>query len=382
MYEPYKKHISELQVSDKYRRLPNTRQGNRIGYVDFSQNDYLALSQNSQIIKNAVAAAKKYGIGSTGSRLLSGNTSLHEKLEKQIAIDKHTEAGLVFSSGFQANLSTLSAILDQTVLGTKPIVFFDKLNHSSLYHGVFLSNSELVRYTHNDLDHLEAFLCKYKSDNRPKFIITETIFGMDGDVVCIEKLISLSKQYKAFLYLDEAHATGVFGLKGYGLSSFHDLSTIPHIIMGTFSKALGCSGGYIACSAVIKDYLINRASGFIYSTSPSPIIISAVLKAWQIIEKLDLERQNLQYLGQIVRNRLSTLGLNTGNSSTHIVPIILGSENYCLEIQKKLFENKILVSAIRPPSVPLKSSRLRIAITAKHTIQDIEILLETLNKVI
>lgn len=378
MYKLYEQHLLTLHDRAKYRRLGRLRQDNSNNCLDFSTNDYLGLSKNLQVMEAAVNAVYEHGIGSTGSRLLSGNTLVHEELEAIIAKDKRTEASLIFSSGFQANISTLASLLDEKILKTKPIVFFDKLNHYSLYQAIFLSKPELYRYNHNNIAHLETLLQKYANDSRPKFIITETVFGMDGDVVPLKQIVDFAKHYHAFLYLDEAHATGVLGTKGYGLSTTVELKSIPHVIMGTFSKALGSSGGYIGCNQLIKDFLINKASGFIYSTSPSPAITAATLKAWQLVKGLEMERKRLQDLGSFLRESLKELGFNIGNSSTHIIPIILGTEENCLRTKEALLKDEIIVSAIRPPTVPANSSRLRIALTVDHSLEDIEKLLKSL----
>ena len=381
MYKPYAEHLLTLNAEAKYRRLGRVSQDSIKNFLDFSTNDYLALSRNKQVIEASINASKQYGLGTTGSRLLSGNTPLHEEFEAVIAKDKNTEASLIFNSGFQANESTLSSLLDEKILKTKPLVFFDKLNHSSLYQAIFLSKPELHRYHHNDMNHLESLLQEHKNDTRPKFIITETIFSMDGDIVPLKQIVDLAKHYNAFLYLDEAHATGMLGPKGYGLSTTVDLQEIPHVIMGTFSKALGSSGGYIACHNVIRNFLINKAPGFIYSTSPSPAVIGGAFKAWKMLENLDTERRKLQELGSLLRGKLQKLGFDIGNSSSHIVPIILGEEKTCLQAKEALLEEGIIVSAIRPPTVPPSSSRLRITLTAEHKVQDIEKLLTSLKKV-
>jgi 8-amino-7-oxononanoate synthase len=216
------------------------------------------------------------------------------------------------------------------------LVFFDKLNHSSLYQAVFLSKAELKRYHHNDINHLEFLLREYQNDTRPKFIVTETVFGMDGDIAPLEEIAVLTKKFNAFLYLDEAHATGVFGLNCYGLSTAVDLQDIPNIIMGTFSKAIGVSGGYIACNNIMRDFIINKATGFIYSTAASPAVVGAAFKAWELVKSLDKEGETLQNLGNTLRKMLKSHGFNIGTSQTHIIPVILNEEDKCLKTQKAL----------------------------------------------
>ncbi len=382
MYEVYEKYLTTLHNSGKYRRLGQLRQESNLEFLDFSTNDYLNLSHHKDIIRAGEIAAQNYGIGSTGSRLLSGNCKLFEEFEDTIAKDKKTDSSLIFNSGFQANISALACVLDDKILREKPLVFFDKLNHSSLYQAVFLSKSELKRYHHNDISYLESLLREYKNDTRPKFIVTETVFGMDGDIAPLEEIAILAKKFNAFLYLDEAHATGVLGINGYGLSTRIDLQDIPHIIMGTFSKAMGVSGGYIACNNIMRDFIINKATGFIYSTAASPALVGAAFKAWKLLKFLGQERETLQSLGYTLRKMLKDCGINIGTSETHIIPIILNEEDKCLRIQKALLQEGIIVSCIRPPTVPPGASRLRIALTTRHTHKDLKHLVETLSRVV
>ena len=382
MYKVYERYLRTLYNSGKYRRLGLLRQDSNALLLDFSTNDYLNLSRHKDVIAAGDIAAQSYGFGSTGSRLLSGNCKLFEEFENTMAKDKKTDSSLIFNSGFQANISTLSCLLDGKILNAQPLVFFDKLNHSSLYQAVLLSKAELKRYRHNDVNGLESFLEGHKNDTRPKFIITETVFGMDGDIAPLGEIAALAKKFNAFLYLDEAHATGVFGTDGYGLSTAVDLQEIPHMIMGTFSKAIGVSGGYIACNNIMRDFVVNKATGFIYSTAPSPAVIGAAFKAWKLVKSLDKERKTLQNLGSTLRKMLMDRGFNIGTSQTHIIPIILSEEDKCLKAQKALFQAGVIVSCIRPPTVPPGSSRLRIALTAKHTVENLNLLVETLSTVV
>lgn len=374
----YNKYCNTLQSKGKYRQLPKAILGN---FIDFSTNDYLGLSQSEVLFDAAKLSGAQFGVGSTGSRLLSGNKKIFEDFEKRIAQDKRTESALIFNSGFQSNITVLASLLDQSVLGDKPIVFFDKLNHASLYQAVFLSNAELVRYQHNDTDHLSNLLTKFKNDLRPKFIVTETIFGMDGDIAPIEKIFALSKEHEAFLYLDEAHATGIIGHNGYGLSTSINLQEIPHLILGTFSKALGCFGAYVACSNIIKNYLINKCPGFIYSTSLSPMVIGAAAKAWDLVQHFADQRQDLSFKAANLRNNLQNLGFNTGDSVTHIIPIILGDENIVMSAKEKLLKQGLIVSAIRPPTVSPGTSRLRIALNVNHTESNLNHLVHALQQI-
>lgn len=372
MEELYKQHCINLQYKEKYRQLQELiHPEHPTDYLNFSTNDYLNFSNRYELLEAAKRTGTQFGVGATGSRLISGNKKIFIDLEKQIATDKNTEAALIFNSGFQANISVLSSLLDQTILKCKPIVFFDKLNHSSLYQAVFLSGAELVRYQHNNLDHLNSLLVKFQTTPRKKFIVTETIFGMDGDLLPIKEILTLAEKFNAFLYLDEAHATGIIGNNGYGLSTTVNLNNIPHLIMGTFSKALGCCGAYIASSAIIKNYLINKAPGFIYSTALSPMIVGAMQQAWNLVKTLDKERKKLLKQANNLKISLNNLGFNVGNTNSHIIPIILGTELAVINAKKFLLTKKIIVAGLRPPTVLPGTSRLRIALNINHNNQDI-----------
>lgn len=371
----YQEYCAKLQKKHQLRQLNSASPTYKI---DFSSNDYLNLSKNPKLLEGAIEAGKKYGVGATGSRLLSGNCLLFEELEKQIAKDKGTEQALIFPSGYQANVSALSSLLDKTVLRNQALVFFDKANHSSLYQGTFLALAEIQRYNHNDLEHLEELLERYRHDSRPKFIVTESIFGMDGDITPIAKIVNAAAQHQAFIYLDEAHATGLVGQNGYGLSTEIDWQNVPHIIMGTFSKALGCMGGYIATSDELAEYLRNKASGFIYSTAVSPIVIGAAKVAWSLVAEFSAERKRIHQHADFFRKELMQLGFDVGYSNSHIIPIIIGNENDTIALQQKLLRQGVAVSAIRPPTVQPGRSSLRIALNSGHSIEDILYCLECL----
>jgi 8-amino-7-oxononanoate synthase len=377
----YQTYCSELQRTQKYRQLPEINKEKK-SLLDFSSNDYLGLSSCPSVLHASYDAGKKYGVGSTGARLLSGNSYLFEEFECQIAKDKGLEKALILNSGYQANISVLSALCDKTILKQQALVFSDRLNHASLMQGIFLSDAHLIRYRHNTLADLEALLQKYQEDSRPKFIVSETIFGMDGDIAPLQELVALAKKFSAFLYLDEAHATGILGLRGYGLSTTVDLSGIPHIVMGTFSKGIGVCGAYVAGPALIISYLMNRAAGFIYSTALSPLVVGAAFEAWKIAGTLEKERVTLQKRANTLRNHLRARGINAGLSSTHIIPLIIGDEGKTITLQQTLKNHGILTSAVRPPTVPPGTSRLRIALTTSHTDEDIQRLLTTLEAIL
>ena len=357
------------------RRLPDTDTPPDL--LDFSGNDYMGLARRPKLVEAAAEAGRRYGAGATGSRLLSGNTALHVTLEARIAQDKGTEAALVFSSGYQANAAAIAALLDKAALGAEPLVFADRLNHASMHLGCTLAGARQTRYRHLDLAHLLELLQKYAGDPRPKFILSETVFGMDGDQADVAQLQALALRFGALLYLDEAHATGVFGPNGFGLAETIELAPTT-VVMGTFSKALGVSGGYVACSALVRDFLINRAGGFIFSTAPSPLVLGAALCAWELLPGLWAERAGLLSRAEKLRASLREMGLDTGASTTQIVPVILGDPVRTTAARDALAAKSIRVSAVRPPTVPQGTSRLRLGLSAAHTDADLERLVQSL----
>lgn len=373
--------LAELEAQHLKRTLQacplNTRQ------LDFSSNDYLCLSQHPEVIEAGTQCAQTFGAGATGSRLLSGNLACFEALEHQLAEFKRSEAALVFSSGYQANASALAALLDKTLWGNiQPLVFSDRLNHASLHAGCQLAGAKQIRFRHNDMAHLAELLTQDAEHPAPKVIVSETVFGMEGDLLPIEALASLALQHQALVFLDEAHATGVWGPEGRGLGAHHSpaietLKSMGHwVIMGTFSKALGVSGAYIACSAAVKAYLINRCGGFVYSTAPSPFVIGAVSKALELIPYMAAERIHLHTLAETVRELVQAQGYNTGESNTHIVPLIVGSAEESLRLKNHLLSAGIRSSAVRPPTVPPHTARVRLALNVGHTEEAIGVLLK------
>lgn len=372
--DSYRSTLADLEAKGLKRRLPKAGASPSL---DFSGNDYMGLATRPELVLAAIEAGQRYGAGATGSRLLSGNTPLHEAFEERIARDKGAEAALIFSSGYQANAACVAALLDRPTLGAEPLVFSDRLNHASMHLGCALAEARQIRYRHLDMAHLSELLDKHKDDPRPKFILSETVFGMDGDLADPAALQTLALEHGAILYLDEAHATGVFGPRGYGLTEALDLAPAT-VVMGTLSKAIGVSGGYVACSAMLRDYIVNCAGGFIFSTAPSPLVVGAALRAWELLPEMDGERASLLDNARWLRKALKHFGHDTGTSSTHIVPVILGDPARTVNARERLNERGICVSAVRPPTVPQGTSRLRLGLSAAHTRQDLERLAEAL----
>ena len=338
--------------------------------LNFSSNDYLGLSQNNTIKNDTIKIIKKYGIGSGSSRLVSGNFDFHEKIERELAKKKKSETTIIFSTGYLANYSILSSILSSNIFKKNPIVFSDKLNHQCIYEGCKDKRINFLRFHHNNMNHLEYLLKKNKFKQNPKFILSESIFSMDGDFANIESLVNLKKKYNSFLFLDEAHATGVYGKNGFGLSL--KFSNDIDCVTGTFSKAFGSFGAYVSCSKNLKSFLINKCPSFIYSTSLPFSLLASIYSGIKIIPKLKNERKKLIKNSYFLRTMLNKEGFNIGNSQTNIIPIIIGNSKKALIISKKLEKKGFYVVPIRPPSVPPNSSRLRISITSSHSQNNIK----------
>jgi 8-amino-7-oxononanoate synthase len=346
--------------------------------INFSSSDYLGLAKHPLLIARSQYYAKLYGVGATASRLVSGNLSLYAPLEKKIAAAMGKPAALILGAGYQANTSVLEALLDAKVLKNKPLVFCDRLCHVSLLATTrFLA--QLQRFQHNDLTHLEKLLKKFAHDTRAKFILVESIYSMDGDQVDFKKIIFLAKKYQAFLYVDDAHAVGVYGKLGYGKAP--EYAAELDMIMGTFSKGLGSFGAYIACSVVMRDYLINKCKGLIYSTGTSPAILGAMEAALDFLPHLQPERARVARYATQLRAFFQQQGLDYGKSDTHIVPWMIGDAEKTLQVSRLLAQQGILGAAIRPPSVPSGKSRIRFCMTAAHSPADIAHLLQAIEKI-
>ena len=344
--------------------------------LNFSSNDYLGLSQNNIIKRDTIKIIKKYGIGSGSSRLVSGNFDFHEKIESDLAKKKKSEAVIIFSTGYLANYSILSSILSSNIFKKSPIVFSDKLNHQCIYEGCKNKKINFLRFRHNDMNHLEYLLKKNKFKQNPKFILSESVFSMDGDFADIAGLVNLKKKYNSFLFLDEAHATGIYGDNGFGLST--KFSNDIDCVTGTFSKAFGSFGAYVSCSKNLKSFLINKCPSFIYSTSLPFSLLASIYSGIKIIPKLKNERKKLIKNSYFLRKILKKDNFDIGNSQTNIIPIIIGDSKKTILISEKLEKKGFYVAPIRPPSVPPNSSRLRISISSCHSQNNIKKLFNSL----
>ena len=339
--------------------------------LNFSSNDYLGLSGHPLLKERSAEYIQRYGSGSTASRLVCGNYECFEHVEKKIAELSGRQAALIFNSGFQANASLLPSLVDRDTL-----ILSDRLNHNSLIQGCLLARCPIERFRHNDMGHLEELLKRNRerAKERRILIVTESVFRMDGDKSDVDALVRLSEDYDAFLFVDEAHATGLFGRNGMGLTSWKDVD----ITMGTLGKAAGSFGAYVACDEEIRDYLINFCYGLIYTTALPPSVLGAIDAAMDLIPAMDKEREELFNKADHLRKALHGLGFNTSTSTTHIIPIAIGDEEKTMALSRWLEINGILAVTFRYPSVARGDARIRLTLSASHTWEHVERLVELL----
>jgi len=333
-------------------------------------NNYLGLATDERVKQAAREAIERYGCGASGSRLISGNLAPYETLERELAQWKGREAALVFPTGYQANLGTISALA-----GPGDAIFSDALNHASLIDGCRLSRAEVVVYNHCDVEDLERKLA-VRSGVRRKLIATESVFSMDGDLAPLEDLELLANRHGAMLMVDEAHGAGVFGATGAGLVEELGLQQKVDVQMGTFSKALGSLGGYIAGSRELVQYLIQKARSLIFTTGLPPAVVAASTEALRIAQTEPERRAALWRNVRQLRDGLSGMGFSLGPSRSQILPVLIGDDLRAMSACRFLLRRGVFVQGIRPPTVPPGTARLRVAAIATHTEEDIRFALD------
>lgn len=343
--------------------------------LNFSSNDYLGLSQHPLLIQTAQAYLQRYGSGATASRLVTGNYEIHEQLEYEFAQFLNREASLLFTSGFQANSTILPTLFDRSSL-----IFCDRLVHNSLVQGILASQATFIRYRHNDLTHLKKCLDhhyeKYQAGHYNRLgIVTETIFSMDGDRSNVEALVTLAEQYDTWLYLDDAHGLGVYGDRGEGLAAAYPRVDVT---IGTLGKAFGSFGAIVGCSQRLKDYWINTCPGLIYTTALPPSVIGSVTAALSLMPTLKNDRERLFDRAKQLHQILQKFGYQTASEPSHILPIILGSPQLAIVVESYLQQHGILATAIRSPTVPVGSDRIRFALSSVHQAEDYDRLFRSL----
>ena len=344
--------------------------------INFASNDYLGLAGDDRLIQAAMAATKEFGTGATGSRLLSGHRDLHQQLEQAIANLKQTEDALVFSSGYLANLGAIVS-----VVGKRDLILSDKYNHSSLKNGAALSGATALEYSHCHLEDLTAKLEQNRARYRKCLIITDSVFSMDGDLCPLPQLLALAGKFNCMVLVDEAHATGVFGVSGAGCAEHFGCTGTPLIQVGTLSKALGSLGGYVAGSAALIDFLRNRAPSWIYTTALTPADAAAALEAVRIVQQEPERRVRLrQNIETFKYCAITNHQLPISNSLSPIFSLPLKDAASALTVGSKLKEMGIFAAAIRPPTVSV--SRIRISLMATHELAHLQQLVEALQEVL
>jgi len=343
--------------------------------LNFCSNDYLGLADDERLCNAAKASLELEGFGAGASRLICGNMAAHQQLEKVIAEFKRMESCLLFSSGYMANVGIISGLFDR-----EDMIFSDKLNHASIVDGIVLSRANFKRYPHRDMKVLERML-KGSDKGKKRAIITDSIFSMDGDIAPLDKIVALAQKYNCLVMVDEAHALGVLGKTGKGVIEHFGVEDQVDIQMGTLSKAAGSFGAYCCGSKELIEVLINKARSFIYTTGMPPSVAAASQKAIEIISEEEGLRERLWENTRYLRDELKRLGFDTMNSETPIIPILVKDSNVAVTFSKRLFDEGVFVSAIRPSTVPENTARLRLAVMATHAQNDLDMVLEKFQKI-
>ena len=344
-------------------------------YLVFASNNYLGLTHEPEVLQ-AEREAVKWGTGSTGSRLTTGAAWETGELERELAAFKHAEKALVFNTGYMTNLGVLYALVK-----AGDVVFSDELNHASIIDGCRIARAKVVVYKHNDMQDLQRLL-QATPVSGERFIVTDGVFSMDGDIANLPELVRLKEQYGACLIVDDAHAVGVIGADGSGTAAHYNLQGCVDLQIGTLSKALAAEGGYVAANSTIIEYLINKSRPFIFSTALPAMVTASALAALRLLRK-----QPQKYLGRLndntalMRRLLKEEGLDVIDGITPVVPVLVGSTQKTMRFMAALMDAGIMVSGIRPPTVAEGTSRLRVTVTAAHSTEEIEFAARTMGKI-
>jgi 8-amino-7-oxononanoate synthase len=369
---------ARLRRVEAYVPEPGTpyvrHEGRRL--LSFCSNDYLGLATDPEVVAAAARSAVSHGVGAGASRLVVGSFDLHAALEAELADFTRREAALLFVSGFQANTSVIPALVDQSGL-----VLYDDLAHASIRRGCWLSRAETHPFRHNDVGHLDAQLQEWAErsahspEAAPTLVVTESLFSMDGDRAPLDRICAVAERHGALLLVDDAHAVGVYGSQGEGLAAGHER---VDALLGTFGKAFGTSGAFVAGSALLREHLVNFCAGAIYSTAPSPAVVGATAAALTAIRSGRLDQEGFAAFVAAAHARLRAAGFDTAPSDSHIVPIRLGEDRDALACENYLRSRGILAVAIRAPTVPEGTARLRVSLSRLHTREHLDELVEAL----
>ncbi len=340
--------------------------------VHLCSNNYLALANHPEVCSAAAAAVTRWGVGAGASRLLSGTTQVHIELQDALAQFLGTEAAVVTSTGWQANACALAALAEEGEgKGEKDLVVCDKLNHASILDGARATGATVRTWPHGDTQRLRRLLERLRGGHRRCILVTDGLFSMDGDVAPLAELVQVKKDFDTVLVVDEAHALGVLGEGGRGAAEAAGIRDGVDVTVGTLSKAFGALGGFVAGPAVLVDYLRSTARAYIYTTAPPAALCAAAIKSLEIIRSEPHRRRKLLAMAEQLRRRLREASLATGGSASQIIPVVIGPARKALDVSRRLFESGFFVPAIRPPTVPRGTSRLRISLSAGHEADDL-----------
>jgi glycine C-acetyltransferase/8-amino-7-oxononanoate synthase len=359
--------LAEIHNRGLYRRMRcvSGPQGPRVlldgkPVLLLCSNNYLGLADHPRVREAAAEAAMRYGAGSGASRLVSGNMTIHRRLEEQLASFKHADACLLFGSGYLANAGVVSALAREG-----DVVFSDALNHASIVDGCRLARADTFVYDHGDTDHLEWGL--RQAEGRGSLIVTDGVFSMDGDIAPLERLVELGQRYDARVMVDDAHGTGAIGPDGRGSVAAAGLEEEVDVVVGTLGKALGSYGAFVCCDQSMAKYLVNSARTLIFSTALPPPAVAAAMAALDLLREQPRRVEKLQRNARVLREALGNEGLPMRDAGTQILPLVVGDANEAVRASERALERGIFAQAIRPPTVPAGTSRLRLAVMAAHT---------------
>ncbi|MCW2984345.1 MAG: bioF, partial [Conexibacter sp.] len=381
--------LEELRESGLYRRMRHVSgpQGSRVvldgrPVLLLCSNNYLGLADHPRVREAAADAAMRWGAGAGASRLVSGTMTVHRRLEEALAAFKGTESAVLFGSGYLANLGVVGALARLGARGdAAPVVFSDELNHASIIDGCRLARAETFVYDHCDVEHLAWGLRQHRiGPANPGLIVTDSVFSMDGDVAPLTDIVELARRHGARTVVDEAHATGCLGPGGRGAVAEAGLEGRVDVVVGTLGKALGAYGAFAACSAPMRDYLTNTARSLIFSTALPPPAVAGALAALEVLQEHPEMVDRLQANADAVRDELAREGFEVAGSSTQIVPLVVGDADLAMRVCEKAIEAGVFAQAIRPPTVPAGTSRLRLALMATHTREELRAAARTLGR--
>lgn len=375
-----KQELDQLKQEGRYRPISVWESGsntwmtiNGRSVLQMSSNNYLGLTNHPDLQAAAIQAIEQYGVGSGSVRTITGTLDIHDRLELELAAFKGTEAALVFQSGFTTNQGVM------TILGSNDVVISDELNHASIIDGIRLTKAQRRIYAHKDMDQLEAVLRESSSFDK-RLVVTDGVFSMDGDIAPLPAIVELAEKYDAIVYVDDAHASGVLGKNGKGSTDHFGLQGRVHIQVGTLSKAVGAVGGYVAGDQILKDFLIQKARPFLFSTSQPPAVAATCLAAIRVLKQSEDLIARLWSNASYFRSKVQALGFDTGASETPIVPVIVGTPAKTMQFSDLLLQQGVFAQGIVYPTVALDKGRVRFIVTAKHTQEDLDYALGALQQ--